>query len=98
MGTPMTTQQWVEHFGVAFCGISGTLSARGKNIDLFGVTVLGLITALGGGTLRDIILTQQPFWVAHSEFIYTGIISSALTFSFSVNATSRMPSWMVLIS
>ena len=39
--------------------IFGALAARGKQVDLFGVIVLALVTALGGGTLRDVILDAK---------------------------------------
>ena len=42
---------WLEHFAVAVCAISGVLAAAGRGIDLFGVLVLALVTAVGGGTI-----------------------------------------------
>ena len=38
----------LQHFGVAVSAIAGVLAARGRRVDLFGVVVLGLVTALGG--------------------------------------------------
>ena len=43
-------QPLLEHFGVAVGAITGALAARGKRVDLFGVLVLALVTAFGGGT------------------------------------------------
>jgi uncharacterized membrane protein YeiH len=45
---------WIEYFACAVCAISGVLAAEGKRMDLFGVLVLALVTAIGGGTIRDI--------------------------------------------
>ena len=47
---------WIEYFAVAVSAISAVLAAEGKRMDLFGVTVLALVTAVGGGTIRDLCL------------------------------------------
>ena len=63
-------QYLLEHVGTAVSAISGALAARGKQVDLFGVVVLALVTALGGGTLRDVILNAYPvFWVGDSAIL-----------------------------
>ena len=49
-------QYLLEHFAVAVCAITGVLAAKGKRVDLFGVVVLAVVTAVGGGTLRDLLL------------------------------------------
>ena len=59
--TPMPP--WIEYFACAVCAISGVLAAEGKRMDLFGVLVLALVTAVGGGTIRDICLDTPVFWL-----------------------------------
>lgn len=76
----MTAQFLQTHFAVAVCAISGVLAGSGKRVDLFGVIVLGLVTALGGGTVRDIVLGNQVFWLADSRYVINGAVTSALTF------------------
>lgn len=76
----MTAQFLQTHFAVAVCAISGVLAGSGKRVDLFGVIVLGLVTALGGGTVRDIVLGNQVFWLADSYYVINGAVTSALTF------------------
>ena len=44
-------QYLLEHFAVSIAAITGVLAARGKQVDLFGVLVLALVTAFGGGTV-----------------------------------------------
>lgn len=56
----MNLTPWLEHFGVAVSAVSGVLAARGKKVDLFGVVVLALVTAFGGGTVRDLCLGATP--------------------------------------
>lgn len=51
-------------FGVAVFAVSGVLTAGRKGLDLFGVTVIATVTALGGGTVRDLLLDRTVFWIA----------------------------------
>ena len=61
----------VEHAAIAVSAISGVLAARGKGIDLFGVLVLALVTALGGGTVRDLLLDVPVIWLLEPSFLLT---------------------------
>jgi uncharacterized membrane protein YeiH len=69
----------LEHLAVVFGAATGALAARGKGIDWFGVIVLGLVTAVGGGTLRDIVLNEPVFWVKDHSFLVSGLIAVTLT-------------------
>ncbi len=70
----------LEHFAVAVSAITGVLAAR-KQVDLFGVIVLALVTALGGGTIRDVILAHGPvFWVEDSRFLDNAVITAVVMF------------------
>jgi uncharacterized membrane protein YeiH len=74
-------QYMLEHLAIAVSAISGALAARGKQVDLFGVVVLALVTALGGGTLRDLILDARPLaWVADTSFAMTAVGCAMLVF------------------
>lgn len=59
------TSYILEHLAVIFSAATGAWAARGKSVDLFGVIVLGLVTAMGGGTIRDLLLDAPVFWVRH---------------------------------
>nr|WP_245399704.1 trimeric intracellular cation channel family protein [Atopomonas sediminilitoris] len=57
-------------FGVAVFAITGALMAGRKSMDIFGVLVVAFITALGGGTLRDVILDKQPIsWIGDETYL-----------------------------
>jgi uncharacterized membrane protein YeiH len=74
-------QFYLEHFAVAVCAITGVLAARGKKLDLVGVIVLALVTALGGGTLRDLTLGVRPvFWIDDPRYVLTAASVAILTF------------------
>ena len=74
-------QYFLEQFGVTVSAITGVLAARGKQVDLFGVIVLALVTALGGGTLRDVILAHGPvFWTQDSIYLINAAITAVVAF------------------
>ena len=72
----MHIQYWFELFGTAFFAISGALSATEKaTIDWFGVTFIAFVTALGGGSLRDVLLGSYPIvWIKDVNFVYAILI------------------------
>lgn len=71
----------LELLGVAVAAISGVLAARGKEVDLFGVIVLSVVTALGGGTIRDLVLGDAPvFWVRDPNYLVTAATLAVATF------------------
>ena len=72
------TFQLLDLAGVAVFAVSGVLAARSRGLDLFGVIVIAGITAVGGGTLRDLLLNRYPiFWITNAQYL-TVIITSAL--------------------
>ena len=66
---------------VGFSAITGALAAEGRRMDLFGVLVLALVTSLGGGTLRDLVLDVPVFWSTDDWFLWTGLVAGTLTFA-----------------
>lgn len=76
----VTTQVLQTHFAVSVCAISGVLAGSGKKVDLFGVLVLGLVTALGGGTIRDVILGRPVFWLGDPTMVLNGVATALATF------------------
>jgi uncharacterized membrane protein YeiH len=74
----------LDIFGTAIFAITGSLVGKQKQMDIFGVVVLALVTALGGGTLRDVLLGQLPvFWISQPEIIVICIVAALLTFALS---------------
>lgn len=68
---------FIDYFGTLVFAISGILIGVEKKFDLFGVLILGFVTAIGGGTLRDILIGANPVgWLKDEVYIY--IIISAL--------------------
>lgn len=60
--------------------MSGALAAGRRNMDIFGVAVIAFVTALGGGTIRDLVLGRFPIgWTQHPEYIYLVITAGLIT-------------------
>ncbi len=70
-----------ELVGVCVFSITGALAAQGKRMDILGVVVLAIVTALGGGTIRDITLNAHPIgWVVNNTYLWTAIVSAVSAF------------------
>lgn len=63
--------------GICVEAITGALAAGRKKMDFFGVMLIATITALGGGTVRDVLFNTYPLtWVAHPEYLlYTSVLA-----------------------
>lgn len=66
--------------GTAVFAITGVLALRRDGIDVFGALVLGIVTALGGGTVRDLILDVPVFWIGDFNYVWVAAGSALLTF------------------
>ncbi len=74
----------LELFGVAVFAISGALVAARKGMDPFGVIVIAVVTAIGGGTLRDVLLARHPiFWFENVTYLVVIIAAAVFTLVYS---------------
>lgn len=85
----MTNFQYaLELLGTFFFAISGALAIQNHHDDLFGAGFMGFVTAIGGGTLRDIMLGSYPLvWIGDIYFLYSifaGIIVAYFFYTFLV--------------
>ena len=72
-----------ELLGTFFFAISGALAIQDHHDDLFGAVFLGFVTAIGGGTLRDIMLGSYPLvWIGDIFFIYAVLAGVAVAYLF----------------
>jgi uncharacterized membrane protein YeiH len=73
-----------DYTGTLVFAISGTLTAANKRLDFFGATVIGFVTAVGGGTLRDMMLGDTPVaWMRTSNYFLVIVIGILITIMFS---------------
>lgn len=79
----MTLLYFLDLVGTAAFAASGALAGIRREMDIFGVLVLGLVTATGGGTLRDLLLGDTPPFIFQNEtYLYISIIVSLGVFVF----------------
>jgi uncharacterized membrane protein YeiH len=86
---------WVGIAAVAINATTGVLEAGRKPIDLFGVVLVALTAALGGGTIRDLSLDRPVFWLADETYLIAAIGAGIATFA--VVRMVRLPPNLFLI-
>ncbi|MDY9918764.1 MAG: trimeric intracellular cation channel family protein [Proteiniphilum sp.] len=73
----------LDIIGTIAFAISGTLTAIEKRFDIFGIAIIAAVTAIGGGTLRDMLIGNTPvMWLQHLEYLYIVIATIIVTIFF----------------
>lgn len=80
----------LDLIGVFVFAISGALAAVRKSMDMFGVAVLALMPAIGGGTIRDVTLGQPVFWISNTLPIWVALSAAVASFFFARFIESRL--------
>lgn len=79
----MTTPYILDLITVAVFAVSGCLAAGRKSLDWIGVLAIAMVTAVGGGTARDLLLNRHPiFWTEDPRFLYVIVGSVILTLAY----------------
>jgi uncharacterized membrane protein YeiH len=86
---------WVGLAAVAVNALTGVLDAGRKNMDLIGVVMVGCATALGGGTVRDVLLDRKVFWINDQTYLIVALLTTLVIF-FAVRGL-RLPQRLFLI-
>ena len=77
----MTLLQGLDYAAVFILGLTGALAASRAQLDIVGFVFLACLTAVGGGTIRDVILNrEQVFWVADPGMILSASVAAVLVF------------------
>lgn len=85
----------IDLFGTAIFAVSGVLLAGRLKMDPFGVIVLGSVTAIGGGTIRDMALGATPvFWITDTTYLWVIFITCLLTMIL-VRKPKRLAWWVL---
>jgi len=71
---------WVGMAAVAVCALTGVLDSGRKQMDLVGALLVCVATALGGGTVRDLLLDRNVFWVADQTYLIAALVTGLVTF------------------
>ncbi len=75
-----TVTMALDWLGVVAFAITGALVASRKEMDIVGFALLGTVTGIGGGTLRDVLLGSPVFWVGEPAYLITCVLVSGLVF------------------
>ena len=85
----MELLQVFDYLGVFVFAITGAMLAAKKEMDVFGFVVLALMPAIGGGTLRDLILSEPVFWLSDTNYLFITLLAALITF-FAIPFMSRL--------
>lgn len=80
----------LDWLGVIAFAITGALVASRQQMDIIGFMLLGSVTGIGGGTIRDILLGLPVFWVVSPEYLAVCILVSVIVFLSAHLVSSRM--------
>jgi uncharacterized membrane protein YeiH len=67
-------------FATAISAVTGALAAARRNMDIMSFMIVGIVTAVGGGTLRDVVLHSRVFWLHDPTFLYVAVGAAVATF------------------
>jgi uncharacterized membrane protein YeiH len=81
--------------GVAAQAAAGVLEAGRKPFDMFGMVVVALAAALGGGSLRDLLLDRQVFWIADQSYLIAAMLAGLAAFTLA--RVVRLPARLFLL-
>jgi uncharacterized membrane protein YeiH len=83
----------LEAAAVLVCAISGMITAARKHMDIVGTYCLAIVTAFGGGTLRDLLIDRRPFfWISHDQYLLI-IVGLCVAFVYSRPFHTRASRW-----
>lgn len=79
-GAVMLATWLIDYLGVAAFAASGALVASRKEMDLVGFTLLAVVTGIGGGTLRDLLIGVPVFWIARPDYLLICFVMALAAF------------------
>ena len=91
----ISVQQIIEFLGTFAFAISGLRHASAKHFDWFGGYVCGVAVAIGGGTIRDLLLGTTPFWMTNPFYIICTAMALIFVLLFSKHMKRLDNAWFV---
>lgn len=79
----------LDYMGTLAFAISGALKAVRREMDVFGLIVLAVVTAIGGGTIRDVMLGLRPFWFTDANYILLSLVAAFAVFALYRSVSRR---------
>lgn len=91
----ITITQIFDFVGTVAFAISGIRLASAKKFDLFGAFVVGVTTAIGGGTMRDLMLGQTPFWMTNPFYLLCSAFAMLWVIAFRKLLVRQNNTWFL---
>lgn len=85
----------IEFIGTMAFAISGIRLASSKRFDLFGAYIVGMATAIGGGTIRDLLLGVPPFWMTHAIYFWCCAVALVWVMLFGKYLIRQTNTWFI---
>ena len=86
----------IDYIGTFVFAISGVLVAVEKRFDLFGAIIIGIVTAIGGGTLRDLLIGSTPVgWMLNENYILIILLSIPFCYFFKAKISKYRKSFFL---
>lgn len=85
----------IEFIGTMAFAISGIRLASAKRFDWFGAYIVGMATAIGGGTLRDVMLGVPPFWMTNSIYVICCGLALLWVILFGKKIIRQQSTWFI---
>jgi uncharacterized membrane protein YeiH len=85
---------WISILGLAVFALSGAVYAAEKEMDILGFILIGTVTAIGGGTIRDLLLDVPVFWIQKPFNIYICFVASIFAY-FAASQIRLRRRWML---
>lgn len=86
---------WVGLSAVAVNALTGVLDSGRKQMDLIGALLVAVATALGGGTVRDLLLDRNVFWIANQTYLVAALGTGLISF-FVIRRFNIAPKWFLI--
>ena len=85
----------LDYIGSLAFAISGIRLAAARHFDLFGALVVGMVTAIGGGTIRDLLLDITPAWMTSPAYIIIGTFALVWVIIFRKQMVRQNNTWFL---
>jgi len=88
----------INIIGLVAFAFSGSVKGFSRRMDLFGVFLLGVITALGGGAVRDLLVNRMPVMLTDPAYLACSLLGALLALAFRRRGTVIVNRWIFLVS
>ena len=78
----MNTNEVLFLIAAGVFAVTGVLAAARQNMDVMSFVIIGVVTAIGGGTMRDVMLDVRVFWLQNTDYLYVATAAAVATFFF----------------